>query len=132
MTDAEISALGAAARAATPGPWKAVGQCVADSDRYVLANCNTNFSKGQVVSNAAYIAAANPAVVLELIAELRQTKAERDWLAENMPNSYSECHCPEGHYKPDCEPEPTAGGKVCYECLLCWLKAAKEAVCQKN
>jgi len=75
MTDAELDALEAAAKSATPGPWKAVGQCVADSDRYVLANCNTNFSKGQVVSNAAYIAAANPAAILELIAELRQARA---------------------------------------------------------
>ena len=122
MTDAELSALESAARAATPGPWKAVGQCVADSDRYVLANCNTNFSKGQVVSNAAYIAAANPASILELIAELRQARAERDALI-NYIVEHGGYHlsiwekCP---YKQD----------ETHRCNDCWLKATKEAVCQ--
>lgn len=72
MTDTELYALESAAKAATPGPWK----------HYVDQGCNGVLASGKVIlpilhispENCAYIAAANPAVVLELIAELRQAK----------------------------------------------------------
>ena len=132
MTDTELSILESLAKAATPGPWEVDSLYnIRSEDKVIVLVSKTYMSREPTNENAAYIAAANPAVILKLIAELRQARKERDWLAENMPNSYSECHCPEGHYKPDCEPEPTAGGKICYECLLCWLEAAKEATCQK-
>ena len=57
MTDAELDALEAAAKAATPGPW--------ETDYHLR-------------KNTAYIAAA----VLDIIVELRQARRERDWLAE--------------------------------------------------
>ena len=123
MTDAELDALERLAKEATPGPWNSVGQCVADSNRYVLANCNTNFSKGQVVSNAAFIGAANPAAILELIAELRQARAERDCLAKYIAD-HGGCHlsiwekCP---YEQD----------ETYRCKECWIQSAKEATCHK-
>ena len=118
MTDAELLELEKKAKAATPGPWKAVGECVADSDRYVLANCNTNFSKGQVNSNAAYIAAANPAVVLEMITELRQAKAERDWLAETLETHSFMLELDAKNEIQRCSEQE-------------WLRRAKEAICQK-
>lgn len=120
MTDDELDALEAAAKAATPGPWKHYNykgsDCVTVSGKVFLPRLEIS------VADTAFIAAANPAAVLELIAELRQARRERDWLVERMPNT----QCPDG--KAECDARvPTAGGKVCYSCLLCWLEAAKEA-----
>ena len=112
MTDAELSALESLARAATPGPWdcdalSTVRSMNNDYRGVGIVYCAID-STGRVptINNAAYIAAANPATVLELIAELRQVKAERDWLANNLENIIS------------CDSKP-------------WLQAAKEAVCQE-
>ena len=109
MTDAELKALEAAAKAATPGPWvvDSLDGCSvfyhdAEGIHHLIACCYDAQSK-----DAAYIAAANPAAVLELIAELRQAKAEKDWLAENLENTIGSCG------------------------LTSWLQAAKEAAsCQ--
>jgi hypothetical protein len=128
MTDEQLDSLEAVARNATPGPWNAVGQCVADSDRYVLANCNTNFSKGQVVSNAAYIAAANPAAVLELIAMVRSLQNERDYLAEHRPVRY----CPTLQKWETCDLPNFDGPYLPLQCFKCWKESAREAVCQTN
>ena len=98
MTDAELSALEAAAKAATPGPWEYDD---ADEDMAALG------AENQRVKDAAYIAAANPSVILSLIAELRQTRAERDWLADYIS---------------------ILTGKKSYNTKESWLKAAKEAV----
>lgn len=84
MTDAELSAIEQAAKAATPGPWKRYGYNVFVSDLYQICSCLDVTSSTMSVdgmANAEYISAANPAAVLSLIAELRQVKAERDWLA---------------------------------------------------
>lgn len=84
MTDAELSALEAAAKAATPGPWRTEYR-----QRYVFAENDVNVCEirgyGELIhmvpeseaveqmrSNGAYIAAAHPDAILELIAELRQ------------------------------------------------------------
>ena len=65
------------------------------------------------------IAAANPAIVLELIAELRQARAELDWLVKNTHiNNCPDCRNMESCLKySDCE--------------ACWIQAAKEATCRK-
>ena len=76
---------------------------------------------------ALFHAAANPAVILELIAKLRQTRAERNWLAEHRPERY----CPKGKWQVCFIPE-FEEHKLPQQCIDCWLKAAKEAVCQKN
>lgn len=65
MTNEQLDALEAAAKAATPGPW---GYDEADEDMAVLG------AESQLVKDAAYIAAANPSAILSLIAELRQVK----------------------------------------------------------
>ena len=58
-----------------------------------------------------------PDTVLELIAELRQARAERDWLAARIHHD-GYLSCP--------------GGKVseCHKisCKNCWLEAARDAV----
>lgn len=78
-------------------------------------------------AEADFVRIARPRRILALIAELRQARGERDWLAENMPNNV----CPAG--KAECTGRvPTAGGKACYACLMCWLDAAREATCQKD
>ena len=84
MTDVELDALEEAARAATPGPWKHYNykgsNCVLVSGKVFLPRLKIS------VADTAFIAAANPAAVLELIAELRQAKEEclhhKDYIAE--------------------------------------------------
>ena len=49
--------------------------------------------------------------ILLLVAELRQTRAEMDWIADYIA---------------------TLTGKKSYNTKEHWIKAAKEAVCQKN
>ena len=112
MTDAELSSLEAAARAATPGPWTShfdgnvwVMGPTTDHKSICLAGYARN--KQENIKNATYIAAANPSGVLELIAELRQAKAERDWLADKLES-------------------------IEWPLLTTWIEVAKEATCQKN
>lgn len=68
----------AAAQAATPGPWETVAgpfnTHVSSRSGFVVGG-EGMASYGQDVINAHYIAAANPAVVLELIARLRAAEA---------------------------------------------------------
>lgn len=75
MTDEQLSALEAAAKAATPGPWVLNGLSV-DADGFDICGCTDWRSpiNRNGTANAAYIAAANPAAVLDLIAELRKAR----------------------------------------------------------
>lgn len=112
----DLDKLEALSRAATPGPWS-------DEHNYHLDRHYVNCRNGTKEvcecqhwveenidgnANAAFIAAANPAAVLELITELRQTKKERDWLADKLES---------------------IGG---HPLLTTWVEAAKEATCPKN
>ncbi len=99
MNDAELDTLEAKAYAAMPGPCKA-----SDS----------------MLRNAAFIAAANPSAVLELIAELRQARAERDWLAHHFDQRPCERddQCAFELSKRDCH-QPSQ---------QCWIDAAKSGV----
>lgn len=114
------------ARAATPGPWEAAydGLVLEYEVRDYHDNLCAKVDFGNVEANAAYIAAANPQIVLELIAELRQTRAEREWLARNlaMVGATRIMH-PNGGDEPNCTYD--VGPKKCFQC---WLKAAREAV----
>jgi len=83
MTDTELNALESAAKAATPGPWHK-GDSMLSGGVWVLGPatdtksiCITGYARGESSNenNAAYIAAANPAAILELIAELRELKS---------------------------------------------------------
>lgn len=124
MTDVELSALEAAAKAATPGPWYSYsdGSLVWEHER------NPSVCLRFYKNNAAFIAAANPAAVLELIAELRQTRAERDWLAEKNQNAPCELGMKCLH--PDSIPKNK--NHIC-DPAECWRElAAKEATCPKN
>ena len=113
MTDAELSALEAVAKAATPGPWRHPGRALVVSrmseDEPLVCDCISQ-EFAQAPKNAAFIATANPSVVLELIAEMRQARAERDWLAKlaacNIPTINDFVRATQG-----------------------WLEAAKEATC---
>ena len=82
MIDLDI--LEALARAATPGPWEPyessraceyISQvwCQAESDNERVV-CYMNEAQREL-ANTAHIAAANPAAVLELCAELRKARA---------------------------------------------------------
>jgi len=82
MTDAELTALATAARAATPGEWKTPSErpFLVHTDDLTVAECFAVDRNG-AVANAAHIAAANPAAVLRLIARLRDAEAAAALLA---------------------------------------------------
>lgn len=65
------------ARAATPGPWRSDGYQHVAQRHYDVAKTVDRF-------DAAYIAAANPVVVLDLVARLRAAETERDQLRERL------------------------------------------------
>ena len=80
MTDAELSSLEAAARAATPGPWTTHGRNFVvsiESRNNPIIVCDCLERK-----DAKYVESVQPAAILEMIAEVRQLQIERDWLAE--------------------------------------------------
>ena len=72
-------------------------------------------------ADALFIAAANPAAIIDLIAELRKARKERDWLAYKLEDGLA-CNPPNGAY---CD------SHSCDECEYIskdmWLKAAREA-----
>lgn len=88
---------------ATPGPWKTVDARAmsiydeirgADGER-IATTYSTRNPFDQAEANAAFIAAANPTVVLELIAELRRVsdmvrkeREARNWLAAMLGEHY--------------------------------------------
>ena len=85
MTDSELDALEAAARKATPGPWEAVllsdiaDRTYVDGPEFASARSFTEDEfqelQPQIHADARYIAAANPAVVIALVEELRRMRA---------------------------------------------------------
>lgn len=87
----DLDTLKRLAKAATQGRWDYSGHEVflKSIDSWpVVANCRNK-------SNAAYIAAANPQVILKLIAELRQAvvlirkeREARNWLATMLGEHY--------------------------------------------
>lgn len=130
MTDAELSALESLARAATPGLWHNPGRCFVVAryaeDQPIVCDCLSN-KFAQAPKDAKYIAAASPPKILELIAELRQAQAERDWIISKM--EFMPC------YRGRCPYPPEKEREVCMKTnkQQCWKDAAeKEAVCQKN
>jgi hypothetical protein len=78
MTDAELAALEAAARAATPGPWfRAIANDTAiRSDDVDIAQTVGAYELEweRMEADAAYIAAANPAAILALIQRVREAE----------------------------------------------------------
>ena len=109
MTDTELDALEAKAKAATSGPWWEL-----DTEKDTTVD-------NQIVKDSIYIAAANPAVILELIAELRQVRRERDWLASQLEGACYSAEDAEYCSLHDCNDCKYTSAKV-------WLEAAKEAV----
>lgn len=84
MTDTDLSALESAARAATPGPWEISRD---DFAAYIESRKGTVGEIGDAF-DANYISAANPAAILELIAELRQAWAEREYILEQVDDMF--------------------------------------------
>jgi len=88
-----IEELKRLAEAATPGPWEYDHGCIADNGKAIISEYFVRLDGDDVSiaadiidpescrpskSNAAYIAAANPAAVLELIAEIDRLRKAND------------------------------------------------------
>ena len=120
----DLDSLESAARAATPGPWEnaedAVFRVTVEAgDRWVCDCISGKVHSSQEAKDAAYIAAANPAVVLELVTELRKARAAQEWIAQTIVGHHDACAYPcKCGGRPPCEAE----------CVNCWLEAAREAV----
>jgi hypothetical protein len=107
MTDAaDLDVLEALARAATPGPWEADDPndtLVAAIDRsgaydYVASAdiegfAVTDKTVDQMKSNAAFIAAANPAEILVLIDRVRKAEADAARFRD-LVSGGNDFHCP--------------------------------------
>lgn len=99
----DIDEIETLARLATPGPWAIDSDSVNKYDRLYVAKGSTGDLQGRVLEvfanclvtsdeeryvNAAFIAAANPATILALIAEVRALRADAEryrWLRQ-QPN----------------------------------------------
>lgn len=82
MIDNKLSELKAAAEKATPGEWGAENNVVwimsgGTADSVLLHTNGDETSEQQDNDNAKFIAAANPAVVLALLAELKMKEEQR-------------------------------------------------------
>lgn len=97
--------LKALAEAAAPGPWSTEHTCfdrkipinggiTAFGRPYVIAHVNRPGSAhaGRDKANAAFIAAANPATVLSLLAALEEAEAVLKVVRETIPMDYLERH----------------------------------------
>lgn len=79
----DLDKLEQVARDATPGPWVATkefanrwGVSPSPEDYYPVASVYGQGDLANIEANAAYISAANPAVVLEIVRRLRAAEAE--------------------------------------------------------
>ncbi|MCR5563674.1 MAG: hypothetical protein K6F46_10000 [Desulfovibrio sp.] len=100
MTDTELEALEAAARKTK--------DTIGIEERLQAETC--------------FVRLARPMRILSLIAELRQMKAEQDWLASRFLKGG---RCPSKEAWRKCDLDNGV------DCKTCWLNAAKEATCQK-
>lgn len=133
MTEKELAALETAAKVATPGPWLEAPLYEDRIDTPMQIIAHREHADGErVVADCGYsidsqfIAAANPAAVLELIAELRQARRERDWLAEK--NQDAPCELGMECLHPDSSPKNK--NRIC-DPAECWRElAAKVATCK--
>lgn len=81
----DLDTLEATAKVATPGPWnpspgRALVVSQVDISEPVICNCLSE-QFAQAPKDAAFIAAANPTVVLELIAEIRKLRTELEYVS---------------------------------------------------
>lgn len=140
----DLDYLEALAKAATPGPWRnAAGykievvstgaHCASAWERYTYEP-DKKITSEKAQANAAFIAAVNPAVVFELVAELRAEREkytnavkaykavvqEGEWLAFQVHKSRKRCPPLQ-----ECDDDDIV---TINDCQQCWLEAAREAV----
>ena len=122
MTDTELNELDKLAKAATSGRWSIDERnceiVVSRPDMKDIAEAMSMHNGG---CDAAFIAAANPATIISLIAELRQARKERDWVIRRAVFNGNLCH---RHIR-DCGRDIGMGNN----CVECWQTTAKEATC---
>lgn len=132
----DLDTLERRAKAATPGPWEDLSEHpdhlrgTINKGAKHIAGCSwfetpreeQCVTVKEALANAAFIAAANPTVVLELIAEIRHLRGERDCLAKVLSSvSVRGILHPSGGFAPACDYDAPQ-----HRCFQCWLKAAQE------
>lgn len=91
MTDIDTAALRRLAEAATPGPWSWVDSGIESGSR-VLGGATqpvlrTSPAGWPAAADSAYIAAANPSAMVELLDRLAGAEAERDRLRAQVEDA---------------------------------------------
>ena len=82
MNQEQINELRQLAQAATPGPWRAaISSSMVNS---VCTTFETVCETGKNIDDALYIAAANPAAILELISEIDSLRDEANGLTGEL------------------------------------------------
>ena len=124
MDKAKFNVLPELAKKATPGPWFCLwvgdNMCAVSTD---AQDDNKYIAIEPIAENdAAYIAAANPQTIQELITENERLEKQVTWLAKMQQHDVLDdepTRCPPNHViTKDCADS----------CEECWRKAAKGAV----
>lgn len=93
----DLDSLESAAKAATPGPWHIKrGYCLYDNRDMHVVSAWENYSGSlglaiypdEAMANAKFLEAVNPAAILELVAEFRKVRAERDFLRDYVESNH--------------------------------------------
>ena len=91
-----INELRRLAQAATPGPWVSQGRYIGTPRHMsyigeVRDQCGNWSDTEKSRADSAFIAAANPAVISELLDRLEAAERERDWHADRCEDAMNEC-----------------------------------------
>ncbi|MBQ4566616.1 MAG: ead/Ea22-like family protein [Desulfovibrio sp.] len=111
----QLDDLRTRAIAATPGPWKPdyrqmyvfdeaeVNICCQIRGYGDMAYTHSDAAReAQMRANNAFIAAANPSVILQLLDMVKRLEKERNWLADRVSeDSYGDVICPYHHMPQD-------------------------------
>lgn len=136
MDDLKLADLKFKAEAASPGPWVCDSlNNISNGIWFVVYTTKAPSGSVPTAEDAAFITAASPGTVRELVLDVQRARAERDWLAQHLAGACDfrraeECpvscgvadHCPRNSGKCRCLDATKED----------WLECAQEATSQTH